>query len=243
MKRRLLLLNVALAALIGLAAWRLHQRSIVENTHEQAVLRHAVKIAPPPPVTPVLAPKQLSGSTYGDIAQEDLFAKDRNPTVVIEPPVVVPPKPMPPLPLFYGVMNLPSGPIAIMSEKPNTKHIGVHSGDKVGEFTVLALNSQQIEFEWDGKKIVRKVNELIDRSAQNTAVAPVPNPAPPVNAAPPAVAPGNPPAPSGKVAGIPAAAVATDDGSYRETDKDGHTWLYRQTPFGISKVEDKGAKK
>ncbi|MDQ6666401.1 MAG: hypothetical protein M3Z23_18640, partial [Acidobacteriota bacterium] len=98
MKRRLLLLNVSLAALIGLAGWRLHGRWIVENTHEQAVLRQRANVAPPPPITPVPAPKQLSGSTYGDIAQKDLFAKDRNPTVVIEPPVVVPPKPMPPLP-------------------------------------------------------------------------------------------------------------------------------------------------
>ncbi len=240
MKRRLLLLNVALAALIGLAGWRLHERWIAENAHEQAVLQHAAKIAPPPPVTPVPAPKPLSGAIYGDIAQKDLFAKDRNPTVVIEPPVVVPPKPMPPLPLFYGVMNLPSGPIAIMSEKPNTRHMGVHSGDKVGEFTVLALDSRQIEFEWDGKKITRNVNELIDRSARNTAAAPVPaTPAAP----PPAVAPGNAPAASSQVSGIPTAAVATDDGSYREKDKDGRTWLYRQTPFGISKVEDKGAKK
>ncbi|MGI8991772.1 MAG: hypothetical protein ACR2I2_19605 [Bryobacteraceae bacterium] len=241
MKRRLLLLNVALAALIGLAAWRLHERWIAENTHEQAVLQHAAKIAPPPPITPVPAPKPLSGAAYGDIAQKDLFARDRNPVVVIDPPVVVPPKPMPPLPLFYGVMNLPSGPIAIMSEKPNTKHMGVHSGDKVGEFTVLALDARQIEFEWDGKKIVRNVNELIDRSAQNTA-APAPTvSAPAVTPPQPTVAPGN--AAPGQVAGIPPAAVATDDGSYREKDKDGRTWLYRQTPFGISKVEDKGAKK
>jgi hypothetical protein len=38
---------------------------------------------------------------------------------------------------------------------------------------------------------------------------------------------------------IPAGAVKAEDGSYRFTDKDGRKWIYRQTPFGVSKSEDK----
>jgi hypothetical protein len=38
---------------------------------------------------------------------------------------------------------------------------------------------------------------------------------------------------------IPADAVKSEDGSYRYTDKNGKKWIYRETPFGISKAEDK----
>lgn len=37
---------------------------------------------------------------------------------------------------------------------------------------------------------------------------------------------------------IPKDAVANPDGTYSYTDKAGKKWLYGQTPFGISKVED-----
>ncbi len=42
-------------------------------------------------------------------------------------------------------------------------------------------------------------------------------------------------------AGIPATAVAAGPGAYRDTDSSGTTWTYRQTPFGISRVEEKSA--
>ncbi len=40
---------------------------------------------------------------------------------------------------------------------------------------------------------------------------------------------------------IPAAAVKSEDGSYRYTDAHGTKWIYRKTPFGIARVEDKPA--
>jgi len=40
---------------------------------------------------------------------------------------------------------------------------------------------------------------------------------------------------------IPANAVPTEDGSFRYTDPQGKKWLYRNTPFGVSKVEEKPA--
>lgn len=40
---------------------------------------------------------------------------------------------------------------------------------------------------------------------------------------------------------IPADAVPTQDGSFRYTDPQGKKWLYRNTPFGVSKVEEKPA--
>jgi hypothetical protein len=38
---------------------------------------------------------------------------------------------------------------------------------------------------------------------------------------------------------IPAGAVKTEDGSYKFTDPSGKKWIYRITPFGIAKSEDK----
>ncbi len=40
---------------------------------------------------------------------------------------------------------------------------------------------------------------------------------------------------------IPSVATPTEDGGFRYTDANGKKWLYRNTPFGISKVEDKPA--
>jgi hypothetical protein len=38
---------------------------------------------------------------------------------------------------------------------------------------------------------------------------------------------------------IPAGAVKGEDGIYRFTDSKGKKWIYRETPFGIAKSEDK----
>jgi hypothetical protein len=38
---------------------------------------------------------------------------------------------------------------------------------------------------------------------------------------------------------IPAGAVKTEDGSYKFTDSDGKKWIFRNTPFGVAKSEDK----
>jgi hypothetical protein len=109
-----------------------------------------------------------------------LFAKDRNPTVVVEVKPE-PPKPMPKLPALYGVMNLLDGTTAIMSEKPETRHVGVRPGEKIGEFTLVAVDRDEITFAWEGKEVTRKIDAMIDRAG----------PAPP---APGGVAPRSAPA-------------------------------------------------
>jgi len=39
---------------------------------------------------------------------------------------------------------------------------------------------------------------------------------------------------------IPKGAVEGDDGNFRFTDAHGKKWIYRNTPFGVAKSEDKG---
>jgi hypothetical protein len=40
---------------------------------------------------------------------------------------------------------------------------------------------------------------------------------------------------------IPPAAVEYEPGSYRYTDPQGKKWIYRKTPFGVARLEDKPA--
>ncbi len=47
------------------------------------------------------------------------------------------------------------------------------------------------------------------------------------------------PAPQPADVTIPANAVQTEDGSFRAVDKKGKAWIYRKTPFGVAKSEEK----
>jgi hypothetical protein len=93
---------------------------------------------------------------------------------------------MPPLPVVYGVLGLPSGTKALMSEKAGAPSIPVRTGDKIGEFKIAALDQQNVTFDWDGKQISKKIDELIDRST----------PAPPASAQPARAGPAAPAAPA-----------------------------------------------
>ncbi len=70
-------------------------------------------------------------------------------------------------------------------------------------------------------------------SAQTTSTTPVPAAAKPKTKSKPAV--------STAVLKIPAGAVKTEDGSYRWTDAHGKVWLYRDTPFGVSRLAEASA--
>lgn len=126
---------------------------------------------------------------YAEVAEKNLFSSDRNPNVIVEPPKPVEVKKMPPLPVVYGTMGLPSGTKAIMAEKPGQGSRSVRVGDTVGDFKILALDPQKVVFEWDGKQIEKRMEDLIDRS--NAQVATTQGPAAP--AAPGPAAPAPPP--------------------------------------------------
>ena len=73
---------------------------------------------------------------------------------------------MPPLPVVYGVLGLPSGTKAIMAEKPGEPSRSVHAGDTIGEFKIASLDPQNVVFDWDGKQISRK-NRRSDRPVES----------------------------------------------------------------------------
>lgn len=236
MKRKLIFLNLALLAATSFAAWKLREQYLADQTRTMQVRRNQVKVVPAAPAVATPKPDPFTGLPYADVAQKNLFSKDRNPNIVIEAPPPVPVKVMPPLPFVAGVMGLPSGMLALMAEKPDLKPHGVRLNEMIGAFKVVALTPQTVSFEWDGKRIDKRVDELLARApvaVVNTGGGPPvsqgPNPAD-LNAPPSAL----------PVAAKPGAAVVGNgmknctagDASPAGTVADGYKKVVEATPFG-----------
>lgn len=182
MKRKLLLLNLALFLLTAAAGWQLRREWMAARAREQAVLKKKVRPAPAPPVAPMQPAPPVMPAGYAEIAQKMLFARDRNPNVIVEAAPAAPPKPMPPKPVLRGVMNLGDGAIAIMAEKSGAQQREYRQGDMVGEFRLLAVGAQQVVLDWNGQTVTRAVEQIApveqaQAAAERTAGAPPPPPA------------------------------------------------------------------
>lgn len=242
MKPKLIALNLALLAAIVAIVWegraQLHQARVTRREN----INVAVKPVAAPPIAPAPKPDAAQPVKYADVANKDLFAKDRNPNVVIEPPKVEAPKPMPPLPLVYGVLGLPSGTKAIMAEKKGAESKPVKSGDTVGEFKIVSLDTKNVVFDWDGKQISKNMDDLIDRSepapgaasqgaaaaARGPAVIAAPAAPPPVKQAQAAA----PTGPGKAEAGKPDRPCVPGDTSPNGTVTDGYKLSFMPSPFG-----------
>ncbi len=180
MKSGLAIAAVALIAVSAVIVW--HGRAEWRAAEaKRAKLFAPVKAAAPPPLVPAPRPEVPQAVKYADIANRNLFSKDRNPNIVVPPPKPVEEKKMPPLPVVYGVLGLPSGTRAIMAVKVGESSRPVRAGDTVGEFRIVSLDTRNITFDWDGKDISKPVDELIDRSGPVQAA---PNQPAPAQAAP-----------------------------------------------------------
>ncbi len=176
MRGRLLLLNLLLLAGCVAAAMRLRTLREAHERRQRDFLRTTVD----PPPAPVLAlpapPPQISPAAYIEVAQKLLLSRDRNPDVIIE---VSAPKPVPPLPRYYGVMNFGDGPRVILAPqgKPQKTYM---IGDEVGEFRLAAVEPAGLVFEWEGRQIRKRFDELKDQGepapAQQASGAPQPMP-------------------------------------------------------------------
>ena len=168
MKRKLVLLNLVLAALAAAAAWQLRVRWLEDKAQQQLVLRRPARKADAPPAAAPRPIPPVSASSYGEVAQRTLFSEDRNPDVTVE---VAPPKPMPALPAAYGVVDFGSGPTVFMSEKPSAASRGYAPGEKVGEFTLVSVGEDEVVLEWNGQKMTKKLQELKPTAGENHAAA------------------------------------------------------------------------
>jgi hypothetical protein len=238
LKPKFIALNLLLAVALAGIVWQARTRWNAAQTTRDANLNVKVKPVPAPPLTPAPKPDGAQATKYADVATKNLFSKDRNPNVIIDPPKVEKPKEMPPLPVVYGVLGLPSGTKAIMAEKAGGTSRPVHAGDTIGEFKITSLDPQTVVFDWDGKPITKKIEDLIDRS--NATVASNATVMGPQGNAP---APPPPPRPAANVAAAPGTDIPTSAGQSQKTcvpgDSspagtvvDGYRKNVVQTPFG-----------
>jgi hypothetical protein len=161
--RNLLLLNLLLVALTALAGWQLRREWTAAQEREAALLNKTVEPAPPPPEWEPPPPEPLTAAAYFEIAERMLFSRDRNPVLEVEASPAPPPKPMPPAPVFHGVMNLGEGPIAIMSEEPKAPHREFRIGQSIGEFRLVGMTPREAVLEWEGKRVVSRREEAVER--------------------------------------------------------------------------------
>jgi hypothetical protein len=189
MNRKIILLNLALIALAGVCVYQLRVKRREAAAHEQTVLSRAPRppaVVPPPPAVPVRPPMPAE---YMEVAQKTLFAKDRNPNVVVQaPPPPPPPAPMPQLPTYSGQMAL--GDPVIFLTLAGVEQKGYHAGEEIGPFTLVSFDRDRVTFEWDGKTVEREVNEL--KPKESAPAAAVQN-----AVATPGVTPGGPAGPVG----------------------------------------------
>jgi hypothetical protein len=229
LKRKLILLNLLLAGLTAAAGWKLREQYLADQRTRETVRKNPVKTAPAPPVAAIPKPDPFTGVNYADVAQKNLFAKDRNPNVIVDVVAPPPPKKMPPLPLLFGVMGLPSGMTALMAEKPEARTHGVKVGETIGDFKLVALDAQSLSFEWDGKRIDKKVEDLVDHAPVPQEAAASANPA---NAAAAPNVPPPPAKPSTVSMGDNIKGCQPGDTSPPGTVVDGYRKISEPTPFG-----------
>lgn len=227
MKRKLIFLNLLLAGLTLAAGWKLRQQYLADRQLTMTVRRNPVKPAPVPPAVAIPKPDPFTGVNYADVAQKNLFAKDRNPNVIVDVVAPPPPKKMPPLPIVSGVMGLPSGMTALMAEKAGASTHGVHVGETIGDFKLIAISREAVSFEWDGKRIDKKLEELVDHPAAPEAPAAANAANTPSVAAPAAPAPKNQ-----ATIGDNMKACQPGDKTPAGTVVDGYRNVREPTPFG-----------
>jgi hypothetical protein len=184
--RKVIVVNVILLVLLVWLGMRLRAYWQQAKAREQAALGRAAQALPvlPPPPAPGVQP--AAAAEYIDVAQRLLFAKDRDPNVVIvaEPPPPPPPEPpAPPLPEYYGQMNF-GEPVIVLGLEGKQKSYRV--GERIGEFTVAAFDRESITLEWRDKRLRHELRELTPKPATRSAAPAPPAPAASAAAAPPA---------------------------------------------------------
>lgn len=188
MNPKLMVLNVALVGAIVYGGVELRGQWLAAKAREAQIQRGRVAPAPAPPFTRLPEVAAVMASGYANVAQKFLFDSSRNPDLPIEvKPPPPPPPPMPPLPFFHGMMNIGNGPEIILSLKTDAAHKRVHAGDTIGEFTLVAFNSEQVELQWNDTRIVKSLAELSGHSAAPQAVQESAPEAAVVNERPPVV--------------------------------------------------------
>jgi hypothetical protein len=170
LKRKLLILNLALVALLvaGLVELR---REIRVARDRYSIFDEASAAAAATFPTPGQA-GAVRPADHMPIVERLLFSADRNPIVEVQAPVLEPVK-RPELPLLVGLMDFGKGPIALMAAQGDAAAKPVSIGEKVGEYVFRAATAERITLEWQGQTFDVLHSELANRPAAKAKAAPV----------------------------------------------------------------------
>jgi hypothetical protein len=184
--RKLVLLDLALAALLGYLAWQMHREWVAAHARAQTFLSVKIRKVPAPPLAPLPKVAPLAAVAYAEVAQLNLFSKDRNPQVIIDAPEPVKPKPIPAFPVARGVLLWEgTPPTVLLSMRPGGQQKGYRAGERIGDWKIVSVDNQYVVFEWDGKEFKKRIDELMDRTTL-VAEAAASTPAGPTSNVPPA---------------------------------------------------------
>lgn len=237
MNRKLLILDAALVGALLYAGVAFRNTWRAAKAREAAELRHKIPVVPVPRFPAEPTPPAVMATNYAQIPQKFLLDPSRNSVVVVEPPPPPPPPPpMPPLPVYHGQLNLGdgSGLFAILSLDNKTPHQAIHRGETIGQFKLLDVNREGIDFEWNGQTVHRSLYEVTDHSAvaQQEADA-APQRAVAAAAAPPPQVQEQPLGPG--VEGLNGIRICQGhDSNPAGTVQDGFRKVLKAGPFGMS---------
>jgi hypothetical protein len=234
LNRKLLLLNVVLAATAIYAGFQFHRQWTAAKAREAARLHVQTPAAPAPPLPAMPQQPVLQPVSYIDVANKDLFDPSRTPNVVKElPPPPPPPPPVPPLPAYYGMMNLGDGYFAVMSTAGSSKQEEVRAGQMIGEFKLIAFNAKEITLDFQGQTIHQRTDEAPRQNnyaaAAGGAMPSIPSAANPTQNAPISTGDKGPGDDRGATRGC-----QPGDTSPAGTVRDGYVKVVRASPFGSS---------
>lgn len=231
MKQRLLLLNLVLVGLIAWAGWRVRSMGQAAASREQSIRAAQPARVTARPEMPLSKPAPLVAGEYVEVAQNMLFAPDRNPNVIVD---AAPVKVMPPLPEAHGTMELGGTTMALLGEKPGAPHRAYMAGDTVGVFKLISVSREELTLEWEGQSITRRLAELMEaRARAGSPGAASPDAPAPVNTSPTTIqttTPGQP----GMQLEPDTRACQPGDTSPSGTISDGYKKIMQPTPFGNS---------
>ncbi len=247
MKRRVLLLNLALAAALLASGALLLERWRTAEARNAEILRRASTGPAAKAIELKNAPDTaVRAASYFEVAEKMLFSRDRNPTVVAEAPPEA--KPMPALPSAFGVMDLGDGPVAFLAMKGEPQR-GYRPGEAVGEFKLVSAGATEITFEWEGQQLTRKLDDLRGVSVEAPPAASSQAASPPARGSADAgQSPGSAaPSVSGRAADkkfggdINASSryCLPGDTAPEGTEMDGYRKVLRQTPFSTTCIWEK----
>jgi hypothetical protein len=237
MSRKLLMLDAALVLIVIAAGSQFRSQWRANKERERQKLHVPVKPVAVPALPAIPKQPDVVPTSYFKIAEQMLFDRSRNSVVAPPPPPPPPPpKPMPAFPVYHGMMNVGTGPIAILSINATSPQQPVHPGDAIGQFTLVDVNSNGITLEWEGQRVYKDAEELSNRAAPQSQGPDTRTAAPP-----PAVAAAPPPPPKagpGDATAFGNRICNINDGVAEGAIVEGFRKVVHVTPFGRSCTYD-----